>query len=146
LTKDISIGLGLPFDVAEEMKKKYGAVIPSSDENADNDAIAQNGHNISYKGLRDIIIARMDELLRLIALELPNGEQKTIAPGGLVLTGGSSNLIGMDEFGQGILKMPIRIGKPQNVYGDDRLNDPAYATALGLLLWGMKPSVKSGQK
>jgi cell division protein FtsA len=146
LTKDISIGLGLPFDVAEEMKKKYGTVIPRNDENADNDAIAQNGHNISYKGLRDIIIARMDELLRLIALELPNDEQKAIAPGGLVLTGGSSNLVGIDEFGKEILKMPVRIGTPQNVYGDDRLNAPAFATALGLLLWGMKPSVKSGQK
>jgi cell division protein FtsA len=146
LTKDISIGLGLPFDVAEEMKKKYGTVIPRNDENADNDAIAQNGHNISYKGLRDIIIARMDELLRLIALELPNDEQKAIAPGGLVLTGGSSNLVGIDEFGKEILKMPVRIGTPQNVCGDDRLNAPAFATALGLLLWGMKPSVKSGQK
>jgi cell division protein FtsA len=146
LTKDISIGLGLPFDVAEEMKKKYGTVIPRNDENADNDAIAQNGHNISYKGLRDIIVARMDELLRLIALELPNDEQKAIAPGGLVLTGGSSNLVGIDEFGKEILKMPVRIGTPQNVYGDDRLNAPAFATALGLLLWGMKPSVKSGQK
>ena len=88
----------------------------------------------------------MDELLRLIALELPNGEQKAIAPGGLVLTGGSSNLAGIAEFGQGILKMPVRVGKPQNLYGDDRLNDPACATALGLLLWGMKPIVKSGQK
>jgi cell division protein FtsA len=142
LTKDISIGLGLPFDVAEEMKKKYGTVIARDDENVDNDAIAQNGHNISYKGLRDIIIARMDELLRLIALELPNGEQKALAPGGLVLTGGSSNLAGIAQFGEGILKMPVRVGKPQNVYGDERLNDPAYATALGLLLWGMKPSVK----
>jgi len=146
LTKDISIGLGLPFDVAEEMKKKYGTVIARDDENADNDAIPQNGHNISYKGLRDIIIARMDELLRLIALELPNGEQKAIAPGGLVLTGGSSNLAGINEFGQGILKMPVRIGTPQNEYGDDRLKDPAFATALGLLLWGTKPNVKLGKK
>ena len=55
-------------------------------------------------------------------------------------------MVGIDEFGQGILKMPVRVGKPQNVYGDDPLNHPAYATALGLLLWGMKPSVKSGQK
>jgi len=88
----------------------------------------------------------MDELLRLIALELPNGEQKAIAPGGMVLTGGGSNLVGIDEFGQGILKMPVRIGAPQNVYGDDRLKDPAFATALGLLLWGMKPNVKLGKK
>jgi len=92
LTKDIAIGLGLPFEIAEEMKKKYGTVLVPAEENGDNDTIAQDGHIISCKGLRDIIRARMEELLRLIVMELPNGEEKALLPGGLILTGGSSNL------------------------------------------------------
>ncbi|MGB7725136.1 MAG: cell division protein FtsA, partial [Dehalococcoidales bacterium] len=83
---------------------------------------------------------RMEEILRLIVLELPHGEQDALVPGGLVLTGGSSNLAGIDALGREVLKMPVRVGAPLNVYGiSDQLSDPAYATAVGLLLWGMKP-------
>src|SRR5271157_2633321 len=140
VTKDLAIGLGLPFEVAEEMKKKYGTALPVYEGKADNDSIAQNGHNISYHGLCDIIRARMEEILRLIVLELPHGEQNALVPGGLVLTGGSSNLAGIDALGREILKMPVRVGSLLNIYGiSDQLNDPAYATAVGLLVWGMKP-------
>jgi len=147
MTRDIAIGLGLPFEVAEEMKKKYGTVLPVYEGKADNDSIAQNGHNISYQGLCDIIRARMEEILRLIVLELPSGEQNALVPGGLVLTGGSSNLAGIDALGRDILKMPVRVGAPLNVYGiSDQLNDPAYSTAVGLLLWGMKPKSNTKMK
>ena len=140
MTRDIAIGLGLPFEVAEEMKKKYGTALPVYEGKADSDSIAQNGHNISYQGLSDIIRARMEELLKLIVLELPGGEQDALVPGGLVLTGGSSNLAGIDALGREVLKMPVRVGAPLNVYGiSDQLSDPAYATAVGLLCWGMKP-------
>jgi cell division protein FtsA len=82
----------------------------------------------------------MEELLKLIILELPSGEQNALVPGGLVLTGGSSNLAGIDALGREVLKMPVRVGAPLSVYGiSDQLKDPAYATAVGLLLWGMKP-------
>jgi cell division protein FtsA len=148
MTRDIAIGLGLPFEVAEEMKKKYGTALPVYEGKADNDSIAQNGHNISYQGLCDIIRARMEELLRLIVMELPQGEYASLVPGGLVLTGGSSNLAGIDTLGREVLKMPVRVGAPLNVYGiSDQLTDPAYATAVGLLLWGMKPktNVKAKQ-
>lgn len=151
LTRDIAIGLGLPFEVAEEMKKKYGTALPVYDTKADNDAISlgNNGHNISYQGLNDIIRARIEEVLRLIILELPRGEQDALVPGGLVLTGGSSNLPGIDALGREILKMPVRIGGPMNIPGlNDNLTDPAYSTVVGLLLWGIKPkstsSVKTG--
>lgn len=140
MTRDIAIGLGLPFEIAEEMKKKYGTAIPVYEGKADNDSIAQNGHNISYQGLCDIIRARMEEILRLIILELPRGEQDALVPGGLVLTGGSANLAGIDILGRDVLKMPVRVGTPLNVYGiSDQLTDPAYSTAVGLLLWGTKP-------
>ena len=148
-TRDIAIGLGLPFEVAEEMKKKYGTVIPVYEGKAENDAIPvpNNGHNVSYQGLCDIVRARMEELLRLIILELPRGEQDALVPGGLVLTGGSANLAGIDALGRDVLKMPVRVGVPLNVNGiGDNLNDPAYATAVGLLLWGVKPqSVSTNQ-
>lgn len=139
-TRDIAIGLGLPFEVAEEMKRKYGTVMPVQENKTQTDAIAQNGHNISYQSLCDIIRARVDELIRLIALELPRAEFETLVPAGLVLTGGSSNLDGMAALGREILGVPVRVGGPVGIYGiSDILHNPAYATSVGLLLWGMKP-------
>jgi cell division protein FtsA len=139
LTRDVSIGLGLPFDVAEEMKKRYGSVMPVYESKAeDTAAISQDGHGVSYQDLCDIIRARVEEILKLILLELPNSEYETLVPAGLVLTGGSSNLAGISTLGRDILQLPVRVGAPSNMEGiSDALCDPAYATSVGLLAWGV---------
>ena len=140
LTRDVAIGLGLPFEVAEEMKKRYGSVMPVYESKIDNSsAISEDGHGVSYQDLCDIIRARVEEILRLILLELPNAEYETLVPAGLVLTGGSSNLSGIETLGQDVLNLPVRVGAPTSMQGiSDALHDPAYATSVGLLLWGSK--------
>ena len=140
LTRDVAIGLGLPFDIAEEMKKKYGSVMPVYEGATDTaPAISQDGHGVSYQDLCDIIRARVEEILKLIMLEMPASEQKTLFPAGLVLTGGSANLSGIAPLAQDLLRLPVRIGVPANLYGiSEVLQDPAYATSVGLLLWGVK--------
>lgn len=139
-TRDISIGLGIPFDVAEQMKKRYGSVMPVYESKMQtNSAISQDGHGVSYQDLCDILKARVEEVMRLIMLELPRTEHENVIPAGLVLTGGSSNLSGLAELGREVLRIPVRIGTPVNMYGiADNLRDPAYATAVGLLLWGAR--------
>ncbi len=140
LTRDVAIGLGLPFDVAEEMKKRYGSVMPVYESKIETAAtISEDGHGVSYQDLCDIIRARVEEIIRLILLELPRSEYETLVPAGLVLTGGTANLSGIDALGRDILKLPVRVGIPTNIYGiTDTLRDPAYATSVGLLLWGTK--------
>ena len=140
LTRDIAIGLGLPFDVAEEMKKRYGSAMPVYESKVDTTStISEDGHGVSYQDLCDIVRARVEEIMRLILLEMPRSEYETLVPGGLVLTGGSSNLSGIEALGRDILRLPVRVGVPTNMYGiADALRDPAYATSVGLLLWGAK--------
>jgi cell division protein FtsA len=141
ITRDIAIGLGLPFDVAEEMKKKYGSVtaVYEAKGGISSDALMTNGHGVSHQDLCDIIRARVEEILRLIVLEMPNPEYEKLVPDGVVLTGGSSNLAGIEALGRNILQLPVRVGLPSNIYGiADALHDPAYATGVGLLLWGAK--------
>ena len=139
-TRDIAIGLGLPFDVAEEMKKRYGSVMPVYEGKADTaTTISQDGHGVSYQDLCDIVRARVEEIVRLIMLELPRSEYETLVPAGVVLTGGSSNLSGIEALGRDILRLPVRVGVPTNMLGiADALRDPAYATSVGLLQWGAK--------
>jgi len=141
VTSDISIGLGLPFNIAEKMKKRYGNVTPHLEMDETAQVGIENGHSASYKDLCNIIRARVEELLQLILMEMPTSDYQTLAPCGLVLTGGTSNLAGLDELGQSLLRIPVRRGRPLNtgIYGiSDILNDPAYATTLGLILWQVR--------
>ena len=140
ITRDVAIGLGLPFDIAEEMKKRYGSVMPVYESKVETtNTMSTNGHGVSYQDLCDIIRARVEEIIRLILLELPRSEYEELVPAGLVLTGGSSNLSGIETLGRDILRLPVRVGIPTRMHGiTDALRDPAYATSVGLLLWGAK--------
>jgi len=147
VTSDIAIGLGLPFHVAERMKKTYGNVTPGQDSDDEVSLTGvENGHAASYRELCDITRSRMEELFELILLELPTTDYQSLAPCGLILTGGTANLTGLAELGKSVLRMPVRKGVPlgTGVYGiTDILNDSAYATTMGLILWQARNKEKS---
>jgi cell division protein FtsA len=152
VTSDLSIGLGLPFEIAEAMKKKYGNVYPEVlSKNQDSTLSVEDGHSVSYRDLCNIIKVRMEELLRLILLEMPDSNYASLAPSGLVLTGGASNLAGLEALSKQTIRIQTRIGEPMGVYGiTDILHDPAHSTGVGLLLWGVrnhgKPTWEAQQK
>jgi cell division protein FtsA len=139
ITRDISIGLKLPFEVAEEMKIKYGNAISVVDEANSGKSLTRNGHDVSHRDLCDIIRMRVEELLRLIMMALSNAETVKLVPAGLVLTGGSANLPGISELATQVTKLPVRVGIPHHLYSiTESLDNPAYATSIGLLLWKLK--------
>jgi len=137
VTHDIFIGLGLSFEMAEEMKKRYGKVSSGQEDLASEDkAVTQDGHSVSYSELLEIIQVRVEEMLRLIIMELPRSDYPKLIPSGLVLTGGGSNLPGIAELAESITRLPVRIGTPARLDGvGDVLQNPAYATGVGLALW-----------
>jgi cell division protein FtsA len=141
ITRDISVGLGLSLELAEQMKKQYGNVMPSEDARGETDdrTLTEDGHSVSYRDLSEIIRVRVEELIRLVLMELPRTDYSKLIPSGIVLTGGSANLAGIAELAEDITRMPVRVGVPVKLYGvADTLQDPAYATSVGLLLWKMK--------
>jgi cell division protein FtsA len=134
ITHDISVGLGVSVELAEELKQKYGSVVPGEDKITDR-TLTEDGQNIPYAELYEIIRTRVEEMLRLILLELPSDYSKYIRSG-MVLTGGTANIPGIAELGLEVTHMPVRIGTPPQLYGvSDSLIDPAFSTAVGLLLW-----------
>jgi cell division protein FtsA len=147
ITRDIAAGLGLSFELAEEMKKKYANLIPADEEEADK-IVGENGHSISYKDLCDIVHARVEELMRLVVLELPRTDYSKLIPAGIVITGGGANLPGIAELTQSITRLPVRIGIPPTLNGvsNSLLTDPAYATSVGLILWKMKNDASGNQQ
>lgn len=138
ITRDIAAGLGLSFELAEEMKKKYVNLL-SQEEEADR-VVGENGHSISYRDLCDISRARVEELMRLVVLELPRSDYSRLIPAGIIVTGGGANMPGIVELTQSITRLPVRIGIPPALNGvsNSLLNDPAYSTSVGLVLWKMK--------
>ena len=144
VTRDISVGLGLSFEVAEDMKKKYGNVSPADESSRQADTkLVQDGQSISFGDLADIIHMRVEELIRLITLELPQSNPAKLVPAGLVLTGGGANLPGIAELAEKITHLPVRVGIPFGLEGvSDNLQNPAYATGVGLLLWQLGKNSK----
>ncbi len=141
VTRDISLGLGVASDMAEQMKKKYGNVMTSNGiESSELSALdVGNRHTVSYRELNDVIRARLEEILHMVMMEIPRDKQEEIAPSGLVLTGGTSIVPGLEVLARDALNMDhVRVGAPNGITGiADNLHDPACATAVGLLFWGM---------
>jgi cell division protein FtsA len=140
ITTDIVAGLGLTYELAEEMKKKYGTLLLSGEAADDEKKIGENGHSISFRALCEIMQARVEEIIRLIVMDIPSENARNLVPAGIVLTGGCTNIPGIAELAERLTKMPVRIGNPIALNGVsiEALNNPAYATSVGLILWSMK--------
>jgi cell division protein FtsA len=137
VTRDISISLGLPYAVAEEAKIRFGDVTPGYAE--EGTFTLEEEYTVSYQQLHEVITARVEEILRLIFAEVSSQEAEIVPHAGLVLTGGTANLPGIEALGQAALDLPVKVKLPREISGPaDILYDPAYAVSVGLLLWGAR--------
>jgi len=138
ITHDISVGLGVSWELAEEIKLRYGSVVPAA-EGAGDQMLSEGGHSFPSSQVSDIIRSRVEEMIRLALLEVPGEEYQSLLRGGMVLTGGTANLGGLADLGAEISRLPVRIGAPPEMYGvSERISDPSFATSLGLIMWKAK--------
>ncbi|CAN5284651.1 MAG: cell division protein FtsA [Gemmatimonadetes bacterium] len=141
VTNDIAIGLRTPARDAERIKERYGMAIArlvDDDEEIVVPRVAGQGERrVSRRVLASIIQPRMEELLALVRADIRKTRWHDRIPAGLVLTGGASALPGTAELAEDALDMPVRIGYPIHVTGlVDSVNDPRFATGVGLVLYG----------
>jgi cell division protein FtsA len=142
ITSDIAIGLRLPFGVAEELKVTYGHCDPSTISDDDMIDLAQFIPNcddlVPRKLLAEIIQARVEELFEMVHEEIRKSGYDGLLPAGMVLTGGTAELPGIQAVAGQVLDLPSRIGSPLGLHGlADSISRPAYATAVGLLQWAL---------
>lgn len=143
ITNDIAVGLQMPFATAEEIKIRYGHAQPDAIQGADEIDVAAFGEAarqaVSREFLSEIIQARAEEIFNMILTEVKRSGYDGLLPAGIVLCGGAAGLPGIAELGRKILHMPVRVGAPHDLEGlVDILGSPAYATSVGLLIWGLK--------
>lgn len=143
ITNDIAIGLRTSIDTAERIKLEYGmarSTYVDKREEIDLSQIdSQEEGTVSHYHVAEIIEARLEEIFELVQKELKLIGKAGLLPAGIVLSGGGAKMPHIVEMAKDILRLPTQIGFPQGFSGVlDRIDDPAFATAAGLVQWGVE--------
>ncbi|WP_457596504.1 cell division protein FtsA [Hydrogenimonas sp.] len=140
ITNDLSMALHTPLGVAEKIKLEYGSLRAPSNDLIEIPVIGDENenHEISLEIVYNVIQARVQETLMILAKELQKSNLRDQIGAGIVLTGGMTKLDGIRDLAMAIFdNMPVRIAKPRKVEGDFApLDDPAQSTVMGLLEYG----------
>lgn len=141
VTNDIAMALRTPTANAEEIKVKYACALTQLASAEDHIQVPVVGDRpalgLSRQTLAEIVGPRYEELFTLVQAELRHGGFEETIASGMVLTGGGAKMEGLVELAEEILHMPVCLASPRSVAGlADIVRDPAYATAVGLLLYG----------
>jgi len=145
ITEDIKEGCTIMKKQAEKLKQKFGSAVAS--ESQENEVVAIPGlrgrapKEITLRNLASIIQARMEEIIDLVFYEIRNSgfEKKLI--GGIVVTGGGSQLKHITQLFEYATGMDTRIGYPTEHLSNsntEEMKSPMYATGIGLVLKGFQ--------
>ena len=142
ITQDIAIGLRLPSSVAEEVKVQHGRARVSQVSADEHFTMSPFGGGapqvVPYWKLAEIIEARVEEILSLVNREIKRSGYDGLLPAGVVLCGGTALVPGIQDLGEDIFGIPVRVGVPHGLVGlVDRITNPAHAAGAGLVEWGI---------
>jgi cell division protein FtsA len=147
ITKDLAFGLKTTIEEAEKIKIKYGCTpnfsVLQNEEVEVSDIGGVGKSNYPRQYIYEIVGPRVEEMLLDIKKRILNSGYLELMTAGVVITGGSALLGGLDKFAENILGIPVRIGYPRNVKsGHDLINHPKYSTGVGLILHSLNQNGK----
>ncbi|MBL8443311.1 MAG: cell division protein FtsA [Zoogloeaceae bacterium] len=142
ITNDIAMALRTPTSEAEEIKIHRGVAmhaLADPEEMIDVPGVGDRPpRSLSRQRLADVIEPRVSELFELVQAELRRSGYEELLSSGIVLTGGSSVMRGMEELGEAVFHMPVRVASPQYEGSlADVVCQPYYAAATGLVMEGL---------
>jgi len=142
-TNDVAIGLRMPASEAERIKKKYGCSLMSMVKPDEEIGVIYPGdrpnRKIPRQHLIEILQPRTEELFLLVKEEIVKSGLYGLMTSGIVLTGGTVLMQGMDVMAENIIELPVRTGSPAGIGGiTDIVCSPLYATGVGLVLYGAR--------
>lgn len=141
ITSDIAIGLRVSYEAAERIKVMHGTANaePLPKRGVEIDLVdfgAGANEAVSLRYIAEIIEARVEEIFEKAEAELKKIDREGLLPAGVVLTGGGAKLPGMVEVGKRVLRLPCAYAMttaPSSM--PELVQDPAFSTAVGLVLW-----------
>lgn len=149
ITNDIAIGLRTPRAQAEEIKKRYGAALSSLvDTNETMEVPGVGGRKkreVSRQILASIIEPRIEEVFSLVEREIKRSGFDDRLTAGIVLTGGTAKMEGIEQLAERIFDLPVKVGIPKGIVGlTDAVSDPVHAAGIGLIVYGYKHRDEEG--
>ena len=140
ITIDLSMALHTPLPKAEEIKLEYGKLVNKSVDLIELPRLGdeQKTHEVSLDVISNVISARAEETVMVLANMLEDSGYKDLVGAGIVLTGGMTKLDGLKDLASAIFdNMPVRIARPKEMDGlYEILRDPANSCAIGLCMYG----------
>jgi len=144
ITDDIKVGCSIIAKQAEQLKLRFGSALAT--ENQENQVVAIPGlkgrphKEISVKTLANIIQARVEEILAFVMYEIKNSGYEKKLSGGIVITGGGSQLKHLPQLVEYFTGMDCRIGTPNEhlAKSSENITNPIFATGVGLVMLGIK--------
>jgi len=139
ITNDLSMALHTPLQVAESVKMRYGDLMAKDAGMIELPVIGdeENHNTISLEIVHSVISARVEELMVLLERSFMKSALLEQVGAGIILTGGMTKLQGLRDLAQAVFHgKTVRVGYPRTLEGlFDELNDPAFSTVVGLLLY-----------
>ena len=147
VTSDLSSGLQIPRNTAERIKTIHGGVVATSVDDRDMiDVDGQSGdwdhdrRQFTRSEIIGIIRPRVEEILEEVYHKLQAARFDTLPSQRIVLTGGASQISGMEGLASRILGQQVRLGRPLRVHGlPQAATGPDYAAPVGLALYAAHP-------
>ncbi|MBI5503360.1 MAG: cell division protein FtsA [Deltaproteobacteria bacterium] len=139
VTRDVAQVLETTLSEAEGLKKRYGCAAPDLvDEEQTVEVAGVGGRTPRVVGRRllaEIMEPRLEEMFETVLDSIIRSGFGELLPNGVVLTGGTSMTPGIVGLAARVLQMPVRLGEPTGIEGlSDEIDDPSWASALGLVL------------
>ncbi len=143
VTSDLSMALHTPLNVADKVKLTYGSLLTPSNDLIELPIIGDENstHEVSLEVVHNVIFARVEETLMILAQFIENSGLKEQIGAGIVLTGGFSKMDGIRDLAIATFgSVPVRLAKPIEMNGlFDSLRGPEYASAVGLVMYSASP-------
>ncbi len=141
ITSDINLLFRISIDTAEKIKVREGSCLAKEFKRHDEMKFAAVGGieegYFSKKQVAEVIEARVEEIFQYVDKELKKLARSGRLPAGAVITGGGAKLDGIVEVAKRVLHLPASIGYPHDLVSSlDKVSDPSFTTAVGLVLWG----------
>lgn len=148
VTGDIAKIFRTPISHAESIKVQFASALRAKASTEDCIEVPSVGgrpaRTMSRHTLAEVVEPRCQEIFELALEEISKSGLTEQIAAGIVLTGGAAKLQGAAELAEEVFHMPVRVGKPLGVGGlADYVNDPSYATACGLLLFGLEKQTET---
>ncbi len=119
VTNDIALGLKIPLDEAEKIKRGGMSQVP-----------------YSKRKLDEIVSARLTDIFELVDAHLRKIKRDGLLPAGVILSGGGANIAGIQELARAALRLPSKIAT-LDVGQNGKVRDATWAVGYGLCVWGI---------